>query len=51
MKITIKGGSNFDSILIVREGKLGLCHIRFNGETTVAEFPMPKGDGILEIDT
>ena len=50
MKITIENGSDFDSILIVREGGLAYCHIRYKGDTWAEECPMPKGNGTLEIN-
>jgi len=52
MKIHITNGADFDTIHIRRMGKeMGACHIKLeNGEKHYVEFPMPKGDGHLEIN-
>ena len=50
MKITIENGAGLDRILITKTGaEWGEYSIIKNGEFFKGTFPMPEGDGFLEI--
>ena len=51
MKIRIEHGSDFDRILIVSDGDVGRYHVtQKDKEAAWGDFPMPKGNGTLEIN-
>lgn len=51
MKVKIKDCADLDYILIARtEGDYGRYHAVIRGKNYESEFPMPKGNGFLELN-
>jgi hypothetical protein len=53
MKIYVgMGAADINSILIVREGNLGRYCVRIKNveKSITGDFPMPEGNGILELN-